>query len=394
MRRLVEPAVRVARDGFEVRQIDAYVYRVISPVLMAGAESKAIFSRPDGTLHDVGDRFTQPAVAGTLEALAHEGEALFYAGELGRRLVAACEEGGGQVTAEDLATYRVERRTPLERRYRGTRILTNPPPSSGGILIAFALELLSGQEPSQAAFGSAEHLALLTRIMALTNRARIESRLHEAVDEAQEAAAAARLLDPELLAAYAREVAGQPASSRGTTHLSVVDGAGNVASLSLSNGEGCGTMLPDSGIMLNNMLGEADLNPHGFHLWPENSRISSMMSPSLAFFPDGSLAALGSGGSNRIRTAILQVLINLIHFAQDAGTAVDAPRLHFENGLANLEKGFGRGARDAVAQLSDRIMDWPQHSFFFGGVHTVTRAANGRLAAAGDPRRQGVALVV
>ena len=394
MRRLVEPAVRLARTGFEVRQIDAYVYRVISPVLMAGAESRAIFGRPDGTLYDVGDRFIQPKVAGTLEALAREGEALFYAGDLGRRLVAACQDGGGQVTAEDLAAYRVERRAPLERRYRGARILTNPPPSSGGILIAFALELLSGQEPSRAKFGSAEHLSLLTRIMALTNRARIESRLHEALDEAQEAAAAAKLLDPELLAAYAREVAGHAANNRGTTHLSVVDGAGNIAALSLSNGEGCGTMLPDSGIMLNNMLGEADLNPRGFHVWPENSRISSMMSPSLAFLQDGSLAALGSGGSNRIRTAILQVLINLIHFAQDAAAAVDAPRLHFEDGLANLEEGFGPTARDAVANLSDSIMDWPQHSFFFGGVHTVTRAADGRLAAAGDPRRQGVALVV
>jgi gamma-glutamyltranspeptidase/glutathione hydrolase len=392
MRRLVEPAVRLARNGFEVRGIDAYVYRVISPVLMAGAESKAVFGRTDGALYDVGDRFAQTKVADTLEALAREGEALFYAGELGRRLVAACRDDGGQVTAEDLATYRVERRAPLERRYRGARILTNPPPSSGGILIAFALELLSGQEPSRALFGSAEHLSLLTRVMDLTNRARIESRLHEAIDEAEEAAAAARMLDPELVATYAREIAGHAVNSRGTTHLSVVDGAGNVAALSLSNGEGCGTMLPDSGIMLNNMLGEADLNPLGFHVWPENSRISSMMSPSVAFLRDGSLAALGSGGSNRIRTAILQVLINLIHFAQDASAAVDAPRLHFEDGLANLEEGFGPAAREAVARLSDRIMDWPPHSFFFGGVHTVTRAADGRLGAAGDPRRQGVAV--
>jgi gamma-glutamyltranspeptidase/glutathione hydrolase len=394
MRRLVEPAVRLARDGFEVRQIDAYVYRVISPVLMAGAESKAVFSRPDGSLHDVGDRFAQPELADTLETLAREGEALFYAGELGRRLVAACREGGGQLTRGDLAAYRVKRRAPLERHYRGARIMTNPPPSSGGILIAFALELLAGQDPSRAEFGSAEHLTLLTRVMALTNRARIESRLHEAPDEAEEAAAAARLLNPDLLAAYAREVAGHARSRRGTTHLSVVDAAGNVAALSLSNGEGCGIMLPGSGIMLNNMLGEADLNPLGFHVWPENSRISSMMSPSLAFLSDGSLAALGSGGSNRIRTAILQVLINLIHFAKDAGAAVAAPRLHFEDGLANLEEGFGPTARNAVANLSDRITDWPTHSFFFGGVHTVTRAADGRLAAAGDPRRQGVGVVV
>jgi gamma-glutamyltranspeptidase/glutathione hydrolase len=394
MPRLVEPAVRLAREGFEVREIDAYVYGVISPVLFAGAESKAVFLRPDGELYQAGDRFAQPTVADTLEALAGEGAELFYTGELGRRLVAACREGGGQVTAEDLAAYRVERRAPLERRYRGARILTNPPPSSGGILIAFALELLAGCDLGGPGFGSREHLALLTRVMALTNRARIESRLHEALDEAQEAAAAARLLDPGLLAAYAREVAGRPASTRGTTHLSVVDAAGNVAALSLSNGEGCGTMVPGSGIMVNNMLGEQDLNPLGFHVWPENSRISSMMAPSLAFLADGSMAALGTGGSNRIRTAILQVLINLIDFAQDARTAVMAPRLHFEDGLANLEEGFDQAARAAVADLSETVVDWPSHSFFFGGVHSVTRSADGALAAAGDPRRQGTAVVV
>ncbi len=166
-----------------------------------------------------------------------------------------------------------------------------------------------------------------------------------------------------------------------------------MAALSLSNGEGCGTMLPGSGIMLNNMLGEEDLSPRGFHLWPENSRISSMMAPSLAFLADGSVAALGSGGSNRIRTAILQVLVNLIDFAQDAGRAVAAPRLHFENGLANLEEGFRPPASKAVAALAEEVMDWPRHSFFFGGVHTVTRTADGGLAAAGDPRRQGAAQI-
>ena len=192
MQRLAEPAVRLAREGFQVREIDAYVYRVISPVLMAGTESKAVFSRPDGTLHDAGDHFAQPKLADTMEALAREGEQLFYAGELGRLLVAACREGGGQLTRGDLAAYQVKRRAPLERRYRGARILTNPPPSSGGILIAFALELLAGQDPSHAKFGSAEHLTLLTRVMDLTNRARIESRLHEALDEIQEAVATSR----------------------------------------------------------------------------------------------------------------------------------------------------------------------------------------------------------
>ena len=393
MRRLVEPAIRLAREGAAVRPIDAYVFRVIAPILLAGGESREVFSPSGGELLSEDDRLLQPALADSLEALAREGAELFYHGDLAQRLLRGCREHGGQLTAEDLASYRVERRRPLERRYHDARILTNPPPSSGGILIAFALELLAGQDLSGHGFGSAAHLGLLAKVMALTNRARVESRLHEALDEAEEAAAAARLLDPDLLAAYAREVAGHAASQRGTTHISVIDGAGNMAALSLSNGEGCGTMLPDSGIMLNNMLGEEDLNPRGFHLWPEDSRISSMMAPSLAFLADGTVAALGSGGSNRIRTAILQVLVNMIDFGQDAGTAVAAPRLHHEAGRANLEAGFDNAGKKAVAALAAELIGWPRDSFFFGGVHTVTRSAGGVLAAAGDPRRQGAGLV-
>jgi gamma-glutamyltranspeptidase/glutathione hydrolase len=408
MRRLVEPAVRLARDGLAVRELDAYVCRVVGPVLLAGAESRAIFTGPHGELLKAGDWHRQPELAQTFEALAAEGAALFTVGELGQRLIAACREGGGQLAEEDLTAYRVVRRKPLERSYRGARILTNPPPSSGGILIAFALELLARRDLAALGFGTAAHMTLLTRIMALTNRARVESRLHEAVSEAEEASAAGRLLDPTLLASYAKEIAGRPQSARGTTHISVIDGAGNLAALSLSNGEGCGIMLPGSGVMLNNMLGEEDLNPQGFQHWPEDSRISSMMAPSLAFLEDGTVAALGTGGSNRIRTSVLQVLSNLIDFAMTAAEAVAAPRLHLEGGLANLEAGFDAAARAAVASEAAEVMDWPHHSFFYGGVHTATRrppgrpggkrggkgSAGGLLAAAGDPRRRGEGLVV
>lgn len=393
MSRLIEPAVRMAREGVTVRPIDAYVFQVVGPILQAGAACRALFTGPDGALLGVGDRLINPALAGSLEALAREGDRLFYEGELGQDLVESCRTGGGLLTAPDLEGYRVVRRRPLERRYRDARILTNPPPSSGGILIAFSLALLGQQNFQPADFGRARHLSTLVRVMGLTNRARIESRLHEAIDEAEEEAASARLLDPGLLASYAREVAGKPASARGTTHLSVIDGSGNLAALSLSNGEGCGTLLGNSGIILNNMLGEEDLSPKGFHRWPEDSRISSMMAPSLAFLADGSVAALGSGGSNRIRTAILQTLINLIDFQQGARPAVEAPRVHFENGLSNLEAGLAEAARDAVLEVSSEVMDWPRHSFFFGGVHCATRRANGDLEAAGDPRREGAALL-
>jgi len=161
-------------------------------------------------------------------------------------------------------------------------------------------------------------------------------------------------------------------------------------------------MVPGSGIMMNNMLGEEDLNPHGFHAWPEGSRMSSMMAPTVTYGADGSIAAFGSGGSNRIRTAILQVLLNTIDFGQGIAEAVAAPRLHFENGVVNLEGGLvealgavlGPGLVEALQGPERQVVFWPPHNLFFGGVHAVRRDARGHFDAAGDPRRGGTAVVV
>jgi gamma-glutamyltranspeptidase/glutathione hydrolase len=253
---------------------------------------------------------------------------------------------------------------------------------------------LAGCDLGPLGFGTAAHLELLAQVMDLTNKARVESRLHEAAAEAEEQAAAERLFDPELLARYGAEVMGHPPSNRGTTHISVVDAAGNIAALSISNGEGCGYIVPGSGIMMNNMLGEEDLNPHGFHAWPEGSRMSSMMAPTVALGADGSVAAFGSGGSNRIRTAVLQVLLNTLDFGQSIAEAVAAPRLHFENGVANLEAGFDAALGAALQGPERQVVYWPPHNLFFGGVHAVRRDAQGRLDAAGDPRRGGTAVLV
>ena len=396
MARLVQPAMRFARDGVKLREVDAYLFSVVGPVLTARKDSRGAFTRPDGTLLQEGDSVALTDLARSLEALAAEGEELFYKGEMGGLLVQACRDNGGLLTAEDLAAYSVRLRDPLDRRYRGARILTNPPPSTGGVLIAFALELLAGHGIGPQGFGALAHLDLLARIMDMTNRARIESGMHEAVAEAEEQAAA-RLFDPALFDRYAREVRGRPASLRGTTHISVIDAQGNIASLTLSNGEGCGYVLPGTGIMINNMLGEEDLNPTGFHRWPAGQRLASMMSPSIALLQDGSVVALGSGGSNRIRTAILQVLSNLIDFQMPVDAAVYAPRLHFEAGVLNIEADFESAVYErlpaGLGELVRETISWPRHNLFFGGVHAVCRRRGGTWETTGDPRRGGAALI-
>lgn len=388
--RIVEPAAALARNGFRVDRLLAYIFRIVGKIYGSNAACRAVFGSREkpGELMGEGEVFTLPAFADTLEALARDGEDLFYRGEIARTVIEDCRTSGGTLTGADLEGYEVAVRTPLELAYGGARLFTNPPPSTGGVLIAFALELLKGADLAAAGFGSAAHLERLARSMALTNKARIESRLHES--DAPES-----LLDPAFLDAYRRQILGRPAARRGTTHISVIDAEGNTASLSVSNGEGSGYLIPGTGVMLNNLLGEDDINPHGFHRWPVDERMCSMMAPTVVVEADGAVAALGSGGSNRIRTAILQVLLNLLEFGMSIEDAVARPRIHFENDLLSIEDGFDPDELAAVLKIFPDTEVWEEINLFFGGVHSVRfDAGAGRFGGAGDRRRGGVALIV
>jgi len=144
--------------------------------------------------------------------------------------------------------------------------------------------------------------------------------------------------------------------------------------------------------MLNNMLGEEDLNPEGFHRWNTGVRVSSMMAPTLAIDHERVIAT-GSGGSNRLRTAILQVLNNLYYFGMDVREAVDSPRLHVEKDLLSIEPGFPELAVDELCAGYHDYHRWTEKNLFFGGTHTVISDGRG-FSGAGDPRRGGVFLSV
>jgi gamma-glutamyltranspeptidase / glutathione hydrolase len=192
-----------------------------------------------------------------------------------------------------------------------------------------------------------------------------------------------------------REAARHPAAYRGTTHISVIDRDGNAAAASLSNGEGNGSIVGNFGFMLNNMLGEEDLSPEGLGKWREEVRLSSMMAPTIIMQPDGTVIALGTGGSNRIRTAILQVAVNLLDCDMSLEAAVEAPRLHLEKcGTLSFEPGLPEAAQAAFLALEDKARAWPAPNLFFGGVHAARRFGDGGVEGAGDPRRDGVASVI
>ena len=385
--RIVEPAVAYGRDGVAVNTLQAYLFDILAPIFTFSPGVRAAFPGTDGAgVPREGETLRNPDLAAMLDNLAREGEALYRQGALGQAMVALSRDAGGHLTTEDIARYRVVERQPLAVDYHNRRILTNPPPSAGGMLIAFALQLLARQGEAGLEHGGFAYLDRLARVMHQTNKARIESGLVARGPDHT----ALKLLDPDFVQAYAEQVAGRPASGRGTTHISVIDGQGNAAALTISNGEGSGHAVPGAGFMLNNMLGEEDLHPYGFDGWAADRRISSMMSPSVLLGPGGQLTALGSGGSNRIRTAILQVLLNLIDHRMAPREAVLAPRIHHERGLLHIEGGHARAAVEALRAAYPEHQIWPDQNLYFGGAHLAQSGG----AAAGDPRRGGVAMVV
>lgn len=378
--RLLEPAIRLARQGPPLATLQAHIMGVIGPIMTFTEAARACFGDParGDQVRAAGASLPMTALADCLDALGREGEALFREGEAAQAMAALCAEGG-LVTADDLRRYQVLRHPPLDRRFHGTRVLTNPPPSSGGALIAYGLALLEDNEGPPTP-------ETLVRVMHQTGRARDAVGLAEGVDDRR----VARLLCESGLAEGVRAL-----KTGGTTHVSVIDAAGNAAACTVSNGEGCGHMVPGCGFMLNNMLGEEDLHPAGFFRWRPDTRVSSMMAPTLAEHPDGTVIALGSGGSNRIRTALLQVLCKVLALDRTLAEAVAAPRLHMERGHLDIEGGWDAAT---VTRLTTAVADtrvWPDRSMFFGGVHTVARhPVSGVVEAVGDPRRGGAALVV
>jgi gamma-glutamyltranspeptidase/glutathione hydrolase len=384
---LLEPAVELARKGLRVNQLQAYILDVVRPIYLATPQAAQRFaseSNPD-RLVDEGEILHLPELADTLLALAAESDRLFYEGEMATAIDRACRTGGGHLRYPDLQQYRVRRRAPLRIQYRNAAFYTNPPPSSGGLLIGFALKLLDRYASQGMAMDSVEGISLLAELMHTANEARLDGIRGAGLDE--------NMLDPELLEQYRHGVSGRARAFRGTTHISVIDRQGNLASLTASNGEGCGHMLDDTGVMLNNMLGEEDLNPHGFHAWQQNQRLTSMMAPSVLQLHDGRSIALGSGGSNRIRSAILQVLLRVVDEQLSLRQAIDRPRIHYENGLLHIEGGFENALYTQLENEFDHHRCWPDRNLFFGGVHAVAKGRDG-FDCHGDQRRGGVALSV
>jgi gamma-glutamyltranspeptidase/glutathione hydrolase len=362
---LAAPAAELARAGVPLNPEQAYIFEILSPILVSTPEAAAIFA-PAGRVLREGEPFRDPALADTIERFGAEGAAPFYGGDIGTAIVEYLEARGGQLTRTDLDAYEAIPRAPVRARYRGREVLTNPPPAAGGTLLALAMARLDATSDGPPSLGD------IVDVMEDVQG----QRTPDFLEGLPEPGFADRFLASRL---------------GSTTHISVIDGEGRACGVTCTNGEGAGIVVPGTGVHVNNIMGEQDLSPLGFFHYPPGRRMPSMMAPTAVVGDGGEVElVLGSAGSNRIRSAILQVIVGAVDHGLAAHDAVVAPRVHFEDGLVYAEPGDGReelraAGRDLVAFRSLNL--------FFGGVQAVERdPATGELSGAGDPRRGGVAV--
>jgi gamma-glutamyltranspeptidase/glutathione hydrolase len=328
--RVVEPALRLARDGVEFPEAHAACLAMLAPVMTM--DSGARIYSPRGRLLQANERLEQPGLAAALEAVATEGPRSAYDGSIAEALLSLCEERGGLVTRGDLESYDAQWSEPVSVDYLDWTLL-----SRGGLSL---VPETAGYMPR------VRDLDATSRVLALVS-------------------AIGSVRGPETH----------------TTNTTVVDRDGNVCVLTTSLGLGSGDFLPGLDLHLNSMLGESDLlrgplEPGG--------RMASMMAPTLVF--DGAAPALAAGaaGGTRLRGALLGVISAILDEEMEAAAAVERPRFHAGGGVVNAEPGVDEAALELLASQGWSVRRWSARHHYFGGVSVVSR-----LGAAGDPRRSG-----
>lgn len=362
---LAPQAARLCRDGVELNAAQAYIARLLAPILASTPEAAALWLR-DGKPPAAGEIHRNEELAATIELLGREGATPFYDGAIGHALADWVTARGGVLGRDDLRAYEVVARTPIRLPFRDREILTNPPPSAGGVLLAYALGRLDTVPPPPT----------LGDVVTAMEAAQAE-RTPEFTAGLDEPGFLGRFLGSRLGA---------------TTHVSVLDADGLAASVTSTNGEGSGVLVGGTGIQLNNIMGEEDLSPQGFHRDPPGRHMPSMMAPTVVLHDGEVELVLGSAGSNRIRSALLQTIVGAVDRGLDIVSAVEAPRVHVEAGTLWAEPG---ATLDELRGRGLHVVPFRDRNVFFGGVQAVRRdPRTGALSGAGDPRRGGAVVTV
>jgi gamma-glutamyltranspeptidase/glutathione hydrolase len=387
-KRLVEPAVALARDGFPLSEGLARSLKSSLRYFEKYPASLAQFSK-GGTPYESGDTLKQPDLARTLERIATQGPSGFYEGDTALALEREMAAHGGLITRKDLASYKAFRRAPVKGTYRGYEIVSMPPPSSGGVALIEMLNVLEGYDIAKIGFDAAAEIHLVAESM----KRAYSDRAHYLGDpDFNKEMPLARLMSKE----YAAELRGTisrdhtvkaspttfewPHESDETTHISIVDGDRNAVSMTytLEQGYGVKIVVPGAGFLLNNEMGDFNAAPglttaEGLigtdaNLAAPGKRMLSSMTPTI-LAKDGALFMVtGSPGGRTIINTVLETIVDVVDFGMNAQEAVDAPRFHHQwlpDRISFERYGF---SPDTVSELERR-----GHTLQAGGAQGVAQ---------------------
>ncbi|MBR7742707.1 gamma-glutamyltransferase [Phycicoccus sp. BSK3Z-2] len=378
---VVAPAAAACREGYPVNGAAARYLGFVGEVLFGeDPEALALVTRADGTPVTVGETVTNGALADVLDLVGRFGAAVLTTGEVGLAMARDMAARGGLVTADDLAAYRVLPRDPVRRQVGAWDLALNPPPSVGGPMLAVML----GELARRGTYDWSDVLEVQEAVL----RYRLE--VHDVATDL-DAAGHALLASVERLG-----LAGLPTSAS-TAHVSAVDADGLACAVTMSAGYGAGITVPGTGMLLNNALGEPELNRLGLHRLEPGTRLASNMAPTTGRTGDGRVIAVGSPGADRITTALAQVLGQGCLRGADLQEAIAAPRVHVrfaDDGAAVVEHESDPAIAAAVVASGLASTDHGETSMYFGGVGAAYRREDGMLQAAGDPRREAAVAVL
>ena len=357
-KRLAEMPIMQAKEGIALDTFQEIDFGLLEPILTLNPEGKDLFTL-NGSLKKQGDKIFLPAMADFLSFLSEEGLSGFYQGEIGKQIAEANQSAGGHLTRADFENYTVNEIEPLQFDYAQKKIFTANKPSLGGVLLGNFLGGIKSE-----------------------GKNKIIKRLNENLLDVQYQLAE---FDSRENTNLAKDWSSNT-STKGTSHFNILDKWGNAISLTTSIGEGNGTFIKGTQMQLNNMLGELFLLPNGAHSWEPNTRLNSMMSPTMVLDANHSLELVtGSGGASRIPFAIGQVLNYLLEKGLSLKDAIHAPRMHWHEHKLQAE------FIEAFSSLpAEEYKTWDQLHMFYGGVHAIHKKDK-QLESEADPRRYGVA---
>jgi gamma-glutamyltranspeptidase/glutathione hydrolase len=405
---VMAPAIRLAEQGFPVYPVLADSLKRAAPLLQADPSAKAIYYKSDGEPFAAGEILRQPLLAATLRRIAQQGRAGFYQGPLAQQLETLMRHGGGLIDRQDLAAYTAPWVEPVQGNFRGLKVLSMPPPSSGGVTLIQMLNLLEPFDLAGMGLNSAESIHTLVEAMNLAYRDR-----NSELGDPDQVEVPVQMLTSKAYANSLRSLirpqrhtpsadlggtAPLPANSTNTTHLSVADQQGSLVALTttLNFAYGNGVAIPGTGVLLNNEMDDFTSKPgvpnaYGLVQGEKNAiapgrRPLSSMTPTVVLNANGGpWLATGTPGGSRIITTVLQVLLNRMVHGLNLATSVLSPRIHSQlwPDRVQIEQGISPDTINLLEQWGHAI----QRSRAMGSANSVEVQTSGGSLGVADPRR-------